>query len=148
MKSKDELKEILSPMAYKVTQENGTEPPYNNEYFDLFDDGIYVDIVSKDVLFSSKDKFHSECGWPAFSKTIYKDAVTYTNDNTFNMHRIEVRSKKANSHLGHVFDDGPSELGGMRYCINSASLQFIPIKDMQRLGYQDYLYLFAGTDHE
>jgi methionine-R-sulfoxide reductase len=132
----------LTPLQKQVTQHNGTEAPFKNEYFDTFDEGIYVDIVSKEVLFSSKDKFESHCGWPSFTKPLSEDHVIEKRDFSFGMIRTEVRSKDANSHLGHVFPDGPKEAGGLRYCINSASLEFIPKSEMADRGYGDYLKLF------
>lgn len=138
---KEELKKRLTPMQYKVTQENGTEPPYKNEYYDNFDEGIYVDIVSGKPLFSSKDKFESGCGWPSFSRPIDKSFIKEKKDYSHFMVRVEVRSTHADSHLGHVFDDGPRESGGLRYCINSASLRFIPKERMSEEGYGDYLHL-------
>ena len=135
---KAELKEKLTPIQYKVTQENGTEPPFANEYDTHFEEGIYVDIVTGKPLFSSKDKFNSGCGWPAFSKPINKGYVDEKADFSHGMFRTEVRSKVGDSHLGHVFTDGPRELGGLRYCINSAALKFISKDKMNELGYGDY----------
>ena len=141
MNKEDRLKG-LTPLQYYVTQENGTEPPFQNEYDHHFEEGIYVDIVSGEPLFSSKDKYNSGCGWPAFTKPIEKQQITEHFDTSHGMRRVEVRSKEANSHLGHVFPDGPIEAGGMRYCINSASLQFIPVSELEEKGYGQYLQLF------
>lgn len=129
-------------MQYFVTQESGTEQPFHNEYWDHDEEGIYVDIVSGEVLFSSKDKFDAQCGWPSFTKPIINQQITEHVDTSHGMIRTEVRSKDADSHLGHVFDDGPKEHGGLRYCINSAALRFIKKEDMEKEGYGKYLYLF------
>jgi len=129
-------------MQYYVTQQNGTEPPYQNEYFNHFQEGIYVDVVSGKPLFSSKDKFDAGCGWPSFSKPIHPDEIVERLDTSHGMRRIEVRSKTADSHLGHVFPDGPRELGGLRYCINSAALRFIPKEKLEEEGYGEYAKLF------
>ena len=133
--NKEERLKQLTPMQYCVTQQNGTEPPYQNEYDQHFEEGIYVDIVSGKPLFSSKDKFDAGCGWPSFAKPIDESEIVEKLDLSHGMRRIEVRSKTADSHLGHVFPDGPKESGGLRYCINSASLRFIPKEDMEREGY-------------
>ena len=141
MNKEERLKE-LTDLQYYVTQENGTEPPFRNEYDRHFEEGIYVDIVSGKPLFSSHDKFDSGCGWPAFSKPIVKEEIVEHFDTSHGMRRVEVRSKEADSHLGHVFPDGPRELGGLRYCINSASLRFIPKEDLEKAGYGEYVALF------
>ena len=135
-------KKNLSEMSYYVTQENGTEPPFNNEFDQHFEEGLYVDIVSGEVLFSSKDKYDSGCGWPAFTQPIDRQQIKEKADFSHNMHRIEVRSQKADSHLGHVFTDGPLDKGGLRYCINSAALRFIPKEALEEQGYGDYAQLF------
>ena len=140
-KSKVALQRELTPLQYAVTQENATERPFDNEYDANFEEGIYVDITTGEPLFLSADKFESGCGWPAFSKPIDKALITEHNDFTLFRARTEVRSKTGDAHLGHVFPDGPKELGGLRYCINSASLRFIPKADMQHEGYEDYLKL-------
>lgn len=139
--SKNDLKQRLTPLQYRVTQENATEPPFDNEYNDEFRAGIYVDIVSGKPLFASTDKFESGCGWPSFSKPIDQKLVKEISDTSYGMVRMEVRSESSNSHLGHVFDDGPVDKGGLRYCINSASLRFIPKAEMKEQGYEEYLSL-------
>ena len=138
-KSKEELKKILTPAQYEVTQNSDTEPPFRNEYHDLFREGIYVDITSGEPLFASTDKFDSGCGWPSFARPIKDELIVEKADNSLLRKRVEVRSKLADAHLGHVFTDGPKEMGGLRYCINSASLKFIPKDDMERLGYGAWL---------
>jgi methionine-R-sulfoxide reductase len=136
-----ELKSRLTEMQYYVTQENGTEPAFRNEYWDNKKEGIYVDIVSGEPLFSSTHKYQSGTGWPSFYQPIKKDVIEYEQDNAFGMLRIEVRSEGADSHLGHVFNDGPAPTG-KRYCINSAALRFVPKEKMEEEGYSEYLYLF------
>ncbi|EOU1902384.1 peptide-methionine (R)-S-oxide reductase MsrB [Clostridium perfringens] len=141
-KEKEELKKVLTEEEYYVTQENGTERPFTNEYWDFNGEGIYVDITTGEPLFTSKDKFHSSCGWPAFSKPIDRNIIKEKVDKSHGMIRTEVRSRLGDSHLGHVFCDGPEDLGGLRYCINSASLKFIPKEELKKKGYEEYLELF------
>ncbi len=135
------LKQKLTPTQFQVTQQSGTEPPFRNEFWDNKKPGIYVDIVSGKPLFSSLDKFDSACGWPSFSKPIEKSEIQEKRDTSHGMTRTEVRSATADSHLGHVFDDGPQP-AGLRYCINSASLKFIPLEEMEKAGYVDQLQPF------
>ncbi|TMN23690.1 peptide-methionine (S)-S-oxide reductase MsrA [Lentibacillus cibarius] len=137
------LKEQLTPIQYSVTQENGTERPFSNEYWDNEEEGIYVDLISGDVLFSSQDKFDAGCGWPSFTKPVDPYLVKENTDTSHGMIRTEVRSKQADSHLGHVFNDGPKDKGGLRYCMNSAAMKFIPKEEMKDKGYGRYLYLFG-----
>ncbi len=129
------LKRVLTKLQFDVTQRNATEPPFENEYWDHFADGIYVDIITGEPLFSSRDKFLSSCGWPSFSKPLSPDALCEREDSSYSMIRTEVRSRKGDSHLGHVFEDGPLDRGGLRYCINSAALRFVPKEDMEKEGY-------------
>jgi len=141
--NKEELKRKLSPLQYQVTQESATEPAFHNEYWNEHREGLYVDIVSGKVLFSSKDKFDSGCGWPSFTQPVDGAQVVEKWDTKLGMIRTEVRSKDADSHLGHVFDDGPADKGGLRYCINSASLRFIPVDDLEKEGYGSFLPLLG-----
>jgi peptide methionine sulfoxide reductase msrA/msrB len=135
------LRERLTPMQYEVAVSGATEPPFQNEYYDNFEQGIYVDIINGKPLFVSTDKFESGCGWPAFSKPIDDTLVRELDDNTYGRKRTEVRASESDAHLGHIFNDGIPELGGLRYCINSASLRFIPKADMEREGYGEYITL-------
>ena len=141
-KDVETLKRELSPIEYAVTMEDATESPYTGKYWNSFEEGIYVDITSGEPLFSSKDKFNSSCGWPSFSKPIEKDVTKYYKDTSHLMERIEVRSRVGDAHLGHVFEDGPLELGGLRYCINSAALKFIKKEDLEKEGYGYLLSIF------
>lgn len=140
--TEDELRARIGNEAYEVTQNAATEMPFTGYYDHFFEKGIYVDVVSGEPLFLSADKFDSGCGWPAFSKAITDAAVTEHEDNSHGMRRVEVRSADADSHLGHVFPDGPKEFGGMRYCINSAALKFVPYDQMEEKGYGEYLSRF------
>ena len=136
----------LTDTQYEVTQNEGTEPPFRNEYWNNHESGIYVDVVSGQPLFSSIDKYDSRTGWPSFTKPIEPDAVTTKTDWKMLMPRTEVRSSGAESHLGHVFKDGPRDAGGLRYCMNSASLRFVPVADLEEQGYGEYRNLFDTTD--
>ncbi|AQS49261.1 MULTISPECIES: peptide-methionine (R)-S-oxide reductase MsrB [Thioclava] len=129
----------LTPEQYRVTQQNGTERPFTGEYDDHSAKGIYVDVVSGEPLFASSTKYNAGCGWPSFTKPLIDDHVVELTDTSHGMTRVEVRSKHGDSHLGHVFPDGPRDQGGLRYCINSASLRFVPYEDMEAEGYADYL---------
>jgi peptide-methionine (R)-S-oxide reductase len=144
--SGDELASKLTPEQYAVTQQCGTEPPFRNAYWDHHEAGLYVDIVSGEPLFASTDKFDSGTGWPSFTKPVAPN-VTEVEDRSYGMRRVEVRSKHGDSHLGHLFPDGPRDAGGMRYCINSASLRFIPVADLEKEGYGEYRSLFDGGSH-
>lgn len=139
-KNEEELRKTLTPLQYAVTQENGTERPFSSEFDQFSEEGIYVDIVSGEALFSSLDKYDAGCGWPSFTKPIA--TLQELEDNSLARTRTEVRSTKGDSHLGHVFPDGPVESGGLRYCINGAALKFIPVRELAEKGYEAYLPLF------
>jgi peptide-methionine (R)-S-oxide reductase len=138
----------LSREQFRVTQQSATERPFENAYWDHDAPGLYVDIVSGEPLFSSLDKFDSDCGWPSFTKPVDPENVEERSDNTHGMSRTEVRSNHADSHLGHVFDDGPKAAGGLRYCINSASLRFIPLDELESEGYGEYVKLFEAQEEK
>ncbi len=146
--SRDEALARLTPEQYRVTQQDGTERPFTSEYLDNKAAGIYVDVVSGEPLFASFDKFDSGTGWPSFTRPILRENVVERMDDSHGMRRVEVRSKEGDCHLGHVFPDGPREAGGMRYCINSASLRFIPLGAMEAEGYGQLLHLFEDAGKE
>ena len=141
--SEEELRKRIGDLAYEVTQHAATERPFTGKYDEFFEKGLYVDVVSGEPLFTSMEKYNSGCGWPAFTRPVNGNALTERIDNSYGMIRTEVRSKDANSHLGHVFHDGPKESGGLRYCINSASLRFISFEKLETEGYGEYVHLFV-----
>lgn len=143
--SVETLKSQLTPEQFQVTCEAATEPPFRNAYWDNHEAGLYVDVTTGEPLFSSTDKFDSGSGWPSFTKPVEKAAVVEHTDRTHGMVRVEVRSQAGDAHLGHVFDDGPSDKGGLRYCINSASLRFIPVAKLEAEGYGAYRKLFEAA---
>lgn len=144
-KKSTNIVEQLTPEQHYVTQQCGTEPPFDNAYWDNHEAGLYVDIVSGEPLFASVDKFDSGTGWPSFTRPVQSENVNENFDDSLGMRRVEVRSVHGDSHLGHVFPDGPEEAGGMRYCINSASLRFIPVEELEAEGYDEFKNLFSET---
>jgi methionine-R-sulfoxide reductase len=145
IKNKNDLRTVLTPMQYKVTQEGGTEPAFKNEYWNNKSPGIYVDVTTGEALFSSLDKYDSETGWPSFTKGINEKNVKTKVDFNLLQASTEVRCKNSDIHLGHVFDDGPADKGGKRFCINSSALRFVPLEEMQKQGYGQYLPQFSGA---
>lgn len=142
--SPDELARTLTPEQYAITQQCGTEPPFQNAYWDNHEAGLYVDVVTGEPLFASTDKFESGSGWPSFTRPVAPN-VEEKVDSSHGMRRVEVRSRHGDSHLGHVFPDGPRDAGGLRYCINSASLRFVPLAELEKAGYSEFLTLFGET---
>ena len=140
--SEEELRQRLTPIQYRVTRQEGTEPAFMNAYWNNHAPGIYVDVVSGEPLFTSLDKFDSGTGWPSFTKPLARESVVEKTDTAHGMERTEVRSTSSDSHLGHVFDDGPANAGGLRYCMNSASLRFVPVDKLKEEGYEKFLPLF------
>lgn len=147
-KTREELAKSLTRLQFDVTQNNATEPPYDNEYDRHFLEGIYVDVTTGEPLFSSADKFDAGCGWPSFTRPIEPGSIVEEADTSYGMRRTEVRSRTGDAHLGHVFPDGPASQGGLRYCINSASLRFIPKEELAESGYSELLALFEGDGNE
>lgn len=141
--SDEEAKKLLDELSYKVMREEGTEHPHTSELNDEWRAGIYVDKLTGEVLFTSQDKFDAGCGWPSFARTINSDSVSYNRDESHGMRRVEIKSKFGKNHLGHVFSDGPKEMGGLRYCIDGAALRFVPLEDMDKEGYGEYKIFFA-----
>ncbi len=142
------LKKILSPLSYAVVRENATEHPFSGAYWREERTGLYVDVATGEPLFSSRDKFDSGCGWPSFTKPVDRQVIVEKRDRSHGMDRVEVRSRAGDSHLGHVFTDGPASKGGLRYCINSASLRFIPLAELEKEGYGEWLAYFCDREDQ